>query len=250
VTASVRSLRPAAPWDAHFVAHHALLWPLARAAAPFAGATEWPPVATWTAAFGAAPPPVRFVPSGPRRRRGRPRPFDPARLYDATIIEHGQVPSRRRHWHDFLNALVWATFPRAKRALHARQGAAIARRLGPGVAQLPAHRTRELDGLAMIDEGGVIALATPTGDRMLVFGHALYEGFVLRAPPMTARVVRVAPVAAAAAGADLLAQADAALAAALDDPERVLLPAELPSIHVPSGSPPPGWAPPDMIARR
>jgi len=241
VTASVRSLRPAAPWDARFVAHHPLLWPLERAAAPFAGAAEWPPVATWTAAFGAAPPAVRFVPSGPRRRRGRPRRFDPARLYDATIIERGQVPSRRRHWHDFLNALVWATFPRAKRALHARQGAAIARRLGPGVAQLPAHRTRELDGLAMIDEGGVIALATPSGDRMLVFGHALYEGFVLRAPPMTGRVVRVTSV--ATAGVDLLAHADAALAAALDDPERVLLPAELPRIYVPAGSLPPEWAP-------
>jgi hypothetical protein len=41
----------------------------------------------------------------------------------------------------------------------------------------------------MIDEGGVVALATPSSELRLVFGHALYEGFVLGVRDMTAPLV-------------------------------------------------------------
>ena len=43
--------------------------------------------------------------------------------YDARIALERVVPTRARSWHDLLNALVWATFPRAKLALHARSAA-------------------------------------------------------------------------------------------------------------------------------
>jgi hypothetical protein len=82
----------------------------------------------------------------------------------------------------------------------------------------------------MIDEGGVIALAAPAAELRLVFGHALYEGFVLGVPRMTARMVRL-PV--AALDGDAIAQADAALAAWLADGARSTLPELLPRAFVP-----------------
>ena len=88
-------------------------------------------------------------------------------------------------WHDFLNALVWATFPRAKLALHRRQHAAIERWIPPGATQLPNARTREQDALALVDEGGVLLCE----DRTFFFGHALFEGLVFGQPAMISRGV-------------------------------------------------------------
>jgi hypothetical protein len=178
--------------------------------------------------------PVEFVVATPRpRRAGRRAPFDRAALYDASISDRGLVPSRERHWHDFLNALVWGTFPRAKAALHRRQGALVDARIDPHTPRLPAHRTREQDGLAMIDEGGVLALVAPTGERRIVFGHAIYEGFVLGVRGMTGRMVRLT---VPALDGDAIAQADAALAAALADSAFSTLPAALPRVFVPDAA--------------
>lgn len=77
-------------------------------------------------------------------------------------------------WHDFLNALVWLTFPNAKRAFHRRQHAAIERSIPAGATHPPNARTREQDALALIDEGGVLMVE----GRTMFFGHALYEGLV------------------------------------------------------------------------
>ncbi len=40
---------------------------------------------------------------------------------------------------------------------------------------MPGARSREMDALALLDEGGVVQV----GERAVVFGHALYEGAVL-----------------------------------------------------------------------
>lgn len=229
---STRSMRRSVPFDPRFVARHPLLWPLAAAARPFADVSDWPPVATWGAVFaGVTTAPVRFTPAPPvPRRPRRAPPRTPSTLYDATIVERGLVPSREQHWHDFANALVWGTFPRAKAALHRRQGALVAARIDPTRPRLPPHRSRAQDGLAMIDEGGVIVLQAPATELRLVFGHAIYEGFVLGVRRMTARAV-VVPVAALTD--DALAQADAALAATLDDPALSTVPESLPRVWVP-----------------
>ena len=79
-------------------------------------------------------------------------------------------------WHDFMNALVWATFPRAKAALHRQQHALYQAWATPGATRLPNARTREQDGLALVDEGGVVILASNAGDLVVPFGHALFEG--------------------------------------------------------------------------
>lgn len=241
---SIRAIRRSIPFDPQFLARHPLMWPLARAARPFVAgdAREWPAVQSWGAVFAANDaPPIGFVRATPRPRGGRRRQRAQSTMYDVSIIERGQVPSRERHWHDFFNALVWGTFPRAKAALHRRQAAMLTARLDPDVPRLlPPHRTREQDGLAMIDEGGVVALAAPDGELRLVFGHAVYEGFVVGVLDMTARMVRL-PVAALTD--DPIAQADAALAATLADPTFSTLPDDLPRVFVPDAPQPP-WTRP------
>jgi len=156
---------------------------------------------------------VRFVVAHPRPRRQR-GPVDVEDLYDARIAR-GEVPTRERSWHDLLNALVWATFPRAKAALHARQHHAIRAWAGASVVRrLPNARTRELDALALVDEGSVLVCT----DGRALFGHALYEGLVFRTPAMIARAVVLGGP---------LADADALLAARLGEP---LLPEHLPRV--------------------
>jgi hypothetical protein len=123
-------------------------------------------------------------------------------MYDARIAREGCVPTRPGSWHDLMNALVWATFPAAKRALHARQHGLVV----PAAPGESAHRSRELDALALLDEGGVVVVTpSPIADedalaRALargeatasVFGHAIYEGIVLGRPAPLASVVCVA----------------------------------------------------------
>ena len=57
--------------------------------------------------------------------------------------------------------LAWATFPRAKRMVNARQVAALRARAAEPSSRLPGARTREQDALAMLDEGGLIVLSFP-----------------------------------------------------------------------------------------
>jgi hypothetical protein len=92
--------------------------------------------------------------------------------YDARIVNEGIVRTRDGSWHDFLNALVWVTFPLAKAALHRRQHRIVV----PGAP----CRTPEGDALAMLDEGGAFLLGTGSGP--VVFGHAIYESLVLGRP--------------------------------------------------------------------
>jgi Protein of unknown function (DUF3025) len=199
------------PFDGHFFEGHALFWPLAPAAARFAEERDWPPVESYGRAFALGAT-VRFEPAPPPRGRRRAAPIDPRRLYDARIAREGCVPTRPRSWHDFLNALVWATFPLAKRALHQRQLRALVERLPAGACTLPGTRSREQDALALIDEGGVVVLDDGTARLIVVFGHALYEGLVLGRGPVTACAIAVSVPALPVEPGEGVAVADGALA--------------------------------------
>ena len=128
------------PWDARFFEADPRFWPIAPAARRFAEHRDWPAPEEHVA------PGVRFVTATKPRRTDR-RTTQRGVGYDARITA-GEVPTRARSWHDFLNALVWATFPASKRALHARQASAIQARAVEGTAGLPNARTREQDALA------------------------------------------------------------------------------------------------------
>lgn len=117
--------------------------------------------------------PVRFV----RASRKDKEP------YDARIVNEGVVRTRDESWHDFLNALVWATFPLAKAALHRRQHHIVV----PGAPR----RTPEGDALALLDEGGVFCVGSPAA--LLVFGHAIFEGIVLERPIFAAGLALADP---------------------------------------------------------
>jgi hypothetical protein len=210
-------------FEARFFERSALFWPIARAARTFAERADWPAVAEYGAAFEEHVRPVRFELAPPRRRRS-PGPIVRGELYDAAIALRGVVPTRARMWHDYLNALVWASFPRAKAMLHRRQHAAIERWIPDGARQLPNARTRELDALALLDEGGVLVI----GGTPLVFGHALFEGLVLGQPAMVASSLALAEAELCSPDREAIVRfADARLAALLADVERIVDPREL-----------------------
>jgi hypothetical protein len=190
---------------------------------------DFPPVHSLQRVFGAdlSDAPVRFVPAAPRPRRGRrPQAIDVRALYDARITLDRVVPTRARSWHDFMNALVWGTFPKAKSALHARQHRAIAARVEPGARTLPPARTRELDALALLDEGGVVL---PGGDlaRAVVFGHAIYENLALGIPPAVVAAIGLD------AGEGSPRAVDEALALEIEDGTRLRTPDELRRVALP-----------------
>lgn len=125
--------------------------------------------------------------------------------YDESIVRDGVVPTRAQNPHDFFNALVWATFPNAKREVHRLQHRYVSEAIASGRA---AHRVPEHDALAMLDEGGVLlfvdetvrepivaglacrdgaplARASKSGHaRMMIFGHALYEHLATKTSPV------------------------------------------------------------------
>ena len=212
-------MRPSAPadasWSPRFFEKSALFSPLGELARAFANEDDWPSVSAIDRALSARAA-VRFEEQAPKSRRQKRSTLAPARLYDARIYLEGVVPTRAQNWHDLLNALVWNAFPKSKAALHARQYAAIVARIAPGAKTLPPTRTRELDGLALVDEGGLVLLAEPdvsetmtraleSGDAQpiheairqkraeaLIFGHAVYEHLVRAAPAVRATTHLVA----------------------------------------------------------
>lgn len=227
----------AVSWDASLARRSPLFAPLAEAlaalAAAAATATEggdasFPQPETIDAALGARAG-IRFERQRPVARRRR-RPRDPALMYDARIAREGCVPTRPGSWHDLMNALVWATFPQAKRALHERQHGLVV----PASPGESARRPRELDALALLDEGGLVvssptslagadeeelARAVGSGEaKAFVFGHAIYEGIVLGRPAPLASVVCVVCREAS------VAEADRALAAVVADRTQILDP--------------------------
>jgi hypothetical protein len=220
-------------FDSRFFERDPRFWPIARAAHVFAAAPEWPTPESYGAAFGERPSPVRFVHVEPRRQRRRRGPVDVAAMYDARIA-NGEVPTRAGSWHDFLNALVWATFPRAKGVLHRRQHEVISAWVSPGARTLPNARTREHDALALIDEGGVVLLRSSEGERQVPFGHALFEGIVLETRAMIARAVEVSVARLPASDEAAVEMADALLAERLALP---VIPEDLPRVTLPGRSP-------------
>lgn len=133
------------------------------------------------------------------------RPQDDGLGYEARIWACGEVETRPGNWHDFFNALVWLSFPRAKAALNARHAR--------GLAASPAGRGAERDAMTHFDECGVVVLSsdpslldlvrgfrwrelfwTRRADlagtlRCVVFGHATYEQLLAPYRGLTAKAV-------------------------------------------------------------
>jgi len=209
-------------WDPQLCERSPWFWPLEAAASHLRQHADWPSLRELANVYrvctdGLDVPRLVFsenVRKQDKRARGR---VVLSALYDARITLAREVPTRERDWHDLLNMLCFATFPRSKIALHARQYARLAERVHDGMTTLPNRRTPEQDALTLFDEGGVVlaveqqtaaqlerapeqardALAVELNAarrvRVVPFGHALYEHLVegLRCPGGCTQVVVV-----------------------------------------------------------
>jgi hypothetical protein len=224
--------RASPDWLPRFWESDARFAPVASAARRFARCVEWPTVEECQALLEdlLAAAGVRLVEAPPRParrgRRGRSRVLARAdELYEGRIAANGEVPTRARSWHDFMNALVWASFPQSKQA-HARcyHREQLAR-MGEGAAERPPTRSPMQDLLARIDEGGCVRAAEPSGRvaRTFIFGHAIYEHLVSGVSisrPTTWTFV--APEILDAPLEEALSLADRTLAASIDSGKFVL----------------------------
>jgi hypothetical protein len=234
-------------------------WPIARAAERVGRSNEWPRLADFDALHAefAAPAGVAALRFGQNVRKQEKRAQGRIvldALYDGRIASHGEVPTREGDWHDLFNALCFATFPRAKLALHTRQYQALQRRIGADARAMPGARTAEQDALTLFDEGGVAIAALPAAAdqlervtsetlpsalvqleqnghaRVVPFGHALFEHLVegLICPRGGTRVVVLEAM--PHDDAALLDAVDRGLCALLHDPHRFQSPKE--HLHV------------------
>jgi hypothetical protein len=198
--------------------------------------------------------PLEFVAAAPRRRRRR-GPVAVADLYDARVVRLGQVPCYRASYHDLFNAVTFAAFPRAKRALHQRQYAALLASLPEDLASLPGRRTREQDALTLMDEGGSVVLVPETARsaftpgtlhtlvgpraraRLVVFGHALLEqlAYGYRELRSTARLLWLSEP---AAGSRVLEVVDDHLSSLFGDATRFVAPGSEAVVEWRSAQPP------------
>lgn len=274
-------------WNANFLAEN----PLFRVWEPFARpfrTRAWPDADLYSRVIAASSTeldptltPLRFREMEKKSRREKRKTIELEGLYDGSIALRGEIPCLPESYHDLLNAIVFCAFPRAKRALHARQFRAQKRWLeGAGALdpeleapRLPGTRSREQDALTILDEGGTVLLFTESAhakwssstERLplgafapgqvlpLLFGHALLEHLVLGQKALRSSGVlfvlpdRDAPLAATEADARALFDfADRALAARLTDETQFQEPGadsifELHSGEALIGPPKPAW---------
>lgn len=233
-------------WEAHFLERSSLLGPLRGLAQPLLEGTSWPTLEVYSsfaeAARRARAPELAAVRFAPPVRRQRSGAIDIGQLYDGRIALFGEVPCVGSSYHDFLNVLAWAAFPRAKRALHARQYRALAAWLPPGAARLPNRRTREQDALALFDEGGSVLVVTPElgarlsessaplalrgarDARVVPFGHAIMEHVCFESAPVSSAALLLRAEPPLPEGLALLELVDRAIAGRLSDPRELSQP--------------------------
>jgi hypothetical protein len=144
------------------------------------------------------------VQSGSGQRIVFVAPPDDGLGYETRIWRYGQVATRPGNWHDFFNALVWLTFPRAKAALNAGHAAAVESHAGRG---------RDRDAMTHFDECGIVVVSSDPGLltllsdfrwkaffwerradlgqtlRCVVFGHATYESLLRPFRGLTAKAL-------------------------------------------------------------
>jgi len=228
-----------------------LLRSLAELGQPLLAGEGWPSLEAYGALVeqerqARAPelPAIRFAPPLPRHKRARARPaLDLRQLYDARIALEREVPCVSSSYHDLLNVLAWAAFPRAKRALHARQYRALLGWLPPAGEPLPNRRTREQDALTLFDEGGSVLVTTPEGAarlrseregtldvserrdvRVVVFGHAITEHLSFHSSTVCSAAFLLCLEPPLPEGRALFERVDQALEQRLSDERQLLAP--------------------------
>lgn len=91
--------------------------------------------------------------------------------YERRVVEHNELIVRADNLHDVMNALVWLTFPRTKRAVSVAHVAL-------GVTADGKTRPRRRDVLTLFDEAGAIILSQRDDLKEMHEGHQWRELFV------------------------------------------------------------------------
>lgn len=91
--------------------------------------------------------------------------------YERRVVEQNELIVRAENLHDVMNALVWLTFPKAKRAISAAHVAL-------GVTADGKTRPRRRDVLTLFDEAGIIILCPRDDLKKLHEGHQWRALFV------------------------------------------------------------------------
>lgn len=118
-----------------------------------------------------------------------------AASYEIGLYNTGKIQTRADNWHDFLNAVVWLTFPKTKAQLNANHYRILMETGGKS----PPARGVARDVLTLFDEGGIVIACTDNALSQLLrnfqwrelfwerreevlkkmkfylFGHAVYE---------------------------------------------------------------------------
>jgi hypothetical protein len=149
---------------------------LLPAAAPVIGASDWRTEINALA--------LRI---GLRNHRGLPVRFvhqaelPPGAAYEAFISATGNVPTRE-NLHDFLNALVWLTYPKVKVQLNRLQANEIARAIAaPSPSNVTAGSRRKLrDAATIFDENAALLISSDMKLVTALREHRWQEVFVAR----------------------------------------------------------------------
>lgn len=170
--------------------------------------------------------------------------------YEPRCYLTGEVQTRRDNWHDFLNALVWLTYPKAKAAINTRHYLALTEAAGSDEAS---ERGAVRDTSTLIDESGVIVACADAELAGLLrdfrwrelfwqrrarvqesmgfylFGHGLYEKALQPYVGMTGQglLLAVEPVFFSQTAEQQRAHLDTILADYLADPAHCLSTREL-----------------------
>lgn len=91
--------------------------------------------------------------------------------FERSVVERNELVVRPDNLHDFMNALVWLTFPRSKRAISEAHVAL-------GVTADGKTRPRRRDVLTLFDEAGILVLSQRDDLRRLHEGHQWRQLFV------------------------------------------------------------------------
>lgn len=126
--------------------------------------------------------------------------------YEERIFHSGIIATRKDHWHDFFNALVWHSFPQTKTAINSLHAKELKK-------QKSTIRSRKRDLLTLFDESGVIVIAEESILKLIkqhkwntlfvekkqewisgkitliTFGHAMYEKYLTPYIGMTAQAL-------------------------------------------------------------
>lgn len=147
---------------------------------------------------------LRFVPQSEKA-------YSWVDAYEPRIYLHGEIQTRLSNWHDFFQAIIWSTYPRAKIALNDLHFHQIQDRLGK--KQVHGTRSPVENALTIFDECGAILAVRNCSIQDLIksfrwkelfwaqrnllienmkcfiFGHALYEKALQPYIGMTAHAI-------------------------------------------------------------